>query len=236
MTDGSPRILVIKLRYLGDVLLTTPVFEALRSRFPNAFIGAVVTKGTEDMLTGNPSIDRIFAVERDSRLRVDLQKQFRLIGEIRNAKFDVVLELTHNDRAAVLAFLSGAKKRLGYKPKRKTRFRRTFLLTDLIAIGTKLHVIDRHLELARALGCSVLPTKPSLYWNPQDQRSCEELLQSHGVSGNSAYPEEVHDIIQGLPKHPEHRRNGHSQQVSGYSAFGKITRHIISIYPKIGEA
>jgi len=73
MIDGSPRILVIKLRYLGDVLLTTPVFDALRSRYPEAFIAAVVNKGTEDMLTKNPAIDHIFTLERDSRLFSDLQ-------------------------------------------------------------------------------------------------------------------------------------------------------------------
>ena len=91
MIDGSPRILVIKLRYLGDVLLTTPVFDALRSRFPQAFLAAVVNKGTEDMLTGNPAVNKIFTVERDSNFLSDLQKQLRLIREIRNFKFDMVL-------------------------------------------------------------------------------------------------------------------------------------------------
>ncbi|WP_408998416.1 putative lipopolysaccharide heptosyltransferase III [Syntrophus buswellii] len=187
MTDGSPRILVIKLRYLGDVLLTTPVFDALRSRFPDAFIAAVVNKGTEDMLTENPAIDRIFTVIRDFRPLADLRKQFQLIREIRAAHFDVVLELTHNDRAAVLAFLSGAGKRLGYKPKKRKRFRRSLLLTDLVPVGKKLHVIDRHLELAKAMGCSVLPSKPTLYWTPQDQRSCGEILTSSGVPGKAPY-------------------------------------------------
>ncbi|OPY90338.1 MAG: Lipopolysaccharide core heptosyltransferase RfaQ [Syntrophus sp. PtaU1.Bin208] len=187
MPDGSPRILVIKLRYLGDVLLTTPVFEALRVRYPDAFIAAVVNRGTEDMLSGNPAIDKIFKVERDSRPLKDLQKQLSLIREIRNFKFDVVLELTHNSRAAILAFLSGAKKRLGYKPKKKKGFRRTLLLTDLVTVGKKLHVIDRHLEMAKSLGCSFLPTKPALYWSPQDQNACEDILKSNGVSGDLPY-------------------------------------------------
>ena len=99
MIESSPRILVIKLRYLGDVLLTTPLFDALRSHFPDAFIAAAVNKGTEDMLTDNPAINKIFTVERDSNFLSDLQKQLQLIREIRNFKFDIVLELTNNDRA-----------------------------------------------------------------------------------------------------------------------------------------
>jgi heptosyltransferase III len=186
MTDGSPRILVIKLRYLGDVLLTTPVFDALRSHFPDAFIAAAVNKGTEDMLTCNPAINKIFTVERDSRLFRDLQKQFRLIKEIRSFKFDMALDLTWSDHAAALAWLSGAKKRMSYKTGKK-RFNRSFLFTNLIEIEKNLHIIKKHMEMAKALGCSTHPAQPTLYWSPQDQRNCEKILEDNGVSGNLPY-------------------------------------------------
>ncbi len=187
MIDGSPRILVIKLRYLGDVLLTTPVFDTLRSRYPDAFIAAVVNRGTEDMLTKNPAIDKILTIERDSRLLTDFQKQFQLIKEIRNLHFDIALELTHSDRAAVLAWLSGARRRFAYRPRKEKRLHLKLLLTDLIPVSKNLHVIEKHLEMARALGCSFLPTKPMLYWSPQDQSACEDILKSNGVSGNLPY-------------------------------------------------
>ena len=188
MIAGSPRILVIKLRYLGDVLLTTPVFDALRSRFPDAFIAAAVNKGTEDMLTGHPAIDRIFSLERGSSFLPDLQKQLRLIWEIRAYKFDVVLELTNSDRAAILARMIGAKRRLGYKPvKKKKRFNRSRLFTDLIAVSENMHIIRQELEMTKALGCSPSTAKPSLYWSTQDGKACEEILQRHGVSGNFPY-------------------------------------------------
>jgi len=187
MTEGSPRILVIKLRYLGDVLLTTPVYDALRAHFPEAFIAAVVNRGTEDMLTGHSAINKIFTMERNSNLFSDLQKQFQLIKEIRNLKFDMALDLTKNDRAAVLAWLSGAKKRWGYKPGKEERLSRSLLFTNLIAPGKNLHILERHLEMAKALGCSSLPAKPSLYWSPEDRRACEARLQDNGVSGDLPY-------------------------------------------------
>ena len=175
MTDGSLRILVIKLRYLGDVLLTTPVFDALRSRFPSAFIAALVNKGTEDMLTDNPAINRIFTLERDASFLPDLQKQVRLIREIRNTKFDMVLDLTWNDHAAFLAWLSGAKKRFTYKTTDKTGKKnpshRSLLFTNLIDAEKNLHILKKHLEMAKALGCAPLPSKPSLYWSPEDRKN-----------------------------------------------------------------
>ena len=63
--ENVKNILVIKLRYLGDVVVSTPVFEALRHYYPKASITALVNDGTEAMLAGNPSIDRIFILERD---------------------------------------------------------------------------------------------------------------------------------------------------------------------------
>jgi heptosyltransferase-3 len=184
MTPGSPRILVIKLRYLGDVLLTTPLFEALRAHFPDAFIAAVVNQGTEDMLTGNPAVNRVFTVERHADFLPDLMKQLQLIREIRKLKFDVVLELTNNDRAAVLAYTSGAKRRWCYKKKKGNFIRESLLFTDVIESSGKLHISEQHMEMAKALKCPISGTKLVLYWSQQDQASCEQILNSNGISGD----------------------------------------------------
>jgi heptosyltransferase-3 len=58
------RILVIKLRHVGDVLLTVPVFRALRENFPDAHLAALVNSGTEEVLSGNPLIDEIIVFDR----------------------------------------------------------------------------------------------------------------------------------------------------------------------------
>lgn len=67
MTD--PRtILVISLRFMGDVLLTTPLIRSLREAFPLAAIDALVFAGTEGVLEGNPDLRRVLEAERGKEL------------------------------------------------------------------------------------------------------------------------------------------------------------------------
>jgi heptosyltransferase-3 len=58
------RILVVKLRHHGDVLLSSPVFGVLRNRAPHAQIDALVYADTRDMLEGHPAIDRLHLIDR----------------------------------------------------------------------------------------------------------------------------------------------------------------------------
>jgi len=60
------KILVIKLRHIGDVLLTIPAIRALRDTFPSAGITALVNSGTEDALKGNPLIHEILTLDRSA--------------------------------------------------------------------------------------------------------------------------------------------------------------------------
>src|SRR4030042_5786088 len=104
------KILVIKLRHIGDVLLTVPVFRALRENFPDAYIAALVNSGTEDVLSGNPLIDEIIIFDRNIKKMNPLQKytkELSFLKRIRIKRFDMVVDLTSGDRAALISFASG---------------------------------------------------------------------------------------------------------------------------------
>ena len=91
-------ILVIKLRYIGDVLLATPVLRALRERFPDVHLTMAVNRGTEDVLKWNPDLNEVLVVEREG-----LAGQARFLRAVRRRGFDCVVDLTDGDRSAVLA-------------------------------------------------------------------------------------------------------------------------------------
>lgn len=162
-------ILVIKLRYLGDVLLGTPVLRALRERFPDAHIAAAVNSGTEDILKRNPDLDEVLVVERGG-----LASQLRFLEEIRRRRFDCVIDLTDGDRAAIVARFSGAAVRIGLNEEHRWRG----LLYTVVARpgpGTT-HRIERDLETVRSLGIEPKSGMPVLRTSDQDDREAAGLL------------------------------------------------------------
>src|SRR3954465_9425251 len=120
------RILLIRFRLMGDVLLMTPVARALRARFPAAHIALLTDQPADEMVRGHPALDEIILFKR----RADAQlsawsravRYARLIAEIRRKKFDLVLNLhPHGARGGLVTLLSGARVRVGYdRPGSKT--------------------------------------------------------------------------------------------------------------------
>lgn len=182
MDTADNNILVIKLRYIGDVLLTTPVFDALRSNYPEARIVALVNKGTEAVLSDNPAIDDVLILERDVDRINDLMIQVRLVRRLRSYHFDYALELTNSDRGALLSFFSGADKRIGYKPRDKMkRINRRLLLTDLINGDGRQHIVEHHLAILRPLDCVIKKPQLRLFWKKADEATLKHVFETEKV-------------------------------------------------------
>jgi heptosyltransferase III len=106
------RILFIKLQHIGDALMMTPTFVAVRRAYPNALLWAVVRRGSEGILGGCPEIDRVLvseAPEAEQRSWKTRWHELKLIRELRQQGFDYALDLGNNDRGHWLAWLSGAR-------------------------------------------------------------------------------------------------------------------------------
>ncbi|HXZ25606.1 MAG TPA: glycosyltransferase family 9 protein, partial [Nitrospiria bacterium] len=162
-------IAVIKLRYIGDTLLVTPVFAALRKAFPNSTLAAVVNQGTEAVLWNHPAIDEIIPINRTAsllRYAGDLQR-------IRRKHFDLAIDLTGADRSALIAFWSGAPVRLGYQGGGVVRSR--ILYNRLIAAHEgAMHKVDYHLAAIEAMGVPVSERAPRLFLSPEEMAKTAE--------------------------------------------------------------
>jgi heptosyltransferase-3 len=238
--ENVKNILVIKLRYLGDVVVSTPVFEALRHYYPKASITALVNEGTEAMLTDNPNVDRIFVLKRDKNLFIDLKNQITLIAEIRKFHFDISIELTNSDRGAAYSFLSGAKRRLGYRPRTVKCLDRHLLFNDLVSLSKGKHMVDRYLQIIEHLGHTPLSKSPSLYWKQEDEASCDAILRHNNLSLEDDFVV-LHPILKA--KYRAWRLEGYAKLCDYiYDTFGMPTvmvcgpsRDEVSFVDKIAE-
>ena len=164
-------VLIIKLRYIGDVLLATPTVRAIKAARPDVRVTMMVNRGTEDVLSGNPDIDEIVILDKGS-----LVTQFQLIAGLRRRRFDTVIDLTDGDRAAVLSWVSGAPVRIGFNDEHRWRGR---FYTQVVqsAPGVQ-HRIDRDLEALKPMSIQAGSRNPQLWLTPEDGEQCGSTVGS----------------------------------------------------------
>ena len=112
------KILVIKLRGIGDVVCSTMVIDNLRYDFPNAQIDYLVEKPSSYGLIGLKQLNKVWIFNRKK-----LSKRIMLALSVRREKYDLVFDFFGNPSSAQLTFISGAKYRVGFPLRRLPRLR-----------------------------------------------------------------------------------------------------------------
>jgi ADP-heptose:LPS heptosyltransferase len=119
------RVLLIRLRLIGDVVLSTPVIRALRRVFPDATLTYLVERDAAAVVAGNRDLDRIIVVERTRGLRRVLD-DVKLAWQLRRDRYDVVIDMHGGPRSSWLTLTTGAPQRIGYDmPGRQWMYTRT---------------------------------------------------------------------------------------------------------------
>ncbi|PYM00004.1 MAG: hypothetical protein DME27_00450 [Verrucomicrobia bacterium] len=150
------KILLIQLRRLGDLILTTPAISALREHLPAAQIALAVSGESAPLLPAIQGLRQTFLTKRGVR---DLSAWM----EIRRAGFDCVVDFTRNDRSAWLTFLSGAPQRIvSDRLKIKSKIRLRFYNEFVDCAMKQMHTADYYLALLQPLGISATANDPLL--------------------------------------------------------------------------
>ena len=143
-----PRILVITLRRLGDVLLTTPLIRTIRRGFPQATLDVLVFRGSAPILEGNPDIDNV----RTMPERPSAGETLALVRELWR-RYDLVISTQAGDRPTFFAWVA-ARRRIGVVPPPGATgaWWKRHIHDASIAPAPDSHRVTQLLQLATALG------------------------------------------------------------------------------------
>src|SRR5437879_1332864 len=142
------KILLIQLKRIGDLILTTPAIAAVREKFPDASLTLVISKQCKPLAPAIAGVNKLLVMPRGFA-------GFGALAAITGGKFDYCVDFTRNDRSALLVLLSRARKRIvSFRIKMRSKFRTRFYNEFVQHRMRDMHVIDYHLALLEPLGIS----------------------------------------------------------------------------------
>ena len=146
LTNKPVNILLIQLKRIGDLILTTPAISALRMKFPEANLVLAVSREGAGLVPAITGIDQTLALHRNLG-------DLGTFASIALKKFDYCIDFTRNDRSAFLSFLSRAKKRVvSYRVKRRAPLRGRAYNEFVQHRMRDMHTVDYNLSLLEPLG------------------------------------------------------------------------------------
>ena len=151
------RILLVRLRQIGDVVFTTPAIRALRTRFPDAHLSYVVEPAALSIVEHNPHLDEVIVAPR-LRGAAGLRSDVALINRLREGRYDLAIDFHGGPRASVLTWLSGAPRRIGYEV-----LGRAWMYTERVRRPRELrprHSVQNQFDLLAPLG--IAPPDPAV--------------------------------------------------------------------------
>lgn len=175
-------IAVMLPNWIGDVVMATPAVRALRSRFgDSARLIAVSRPHASEVLAGLTWFDEQLVYDR--RATVARPGTMGLVRELRKKQLDAIVLLTNSLRTGIVGWLSGAKRRIGYK-----RYGRGLLLTDGLSPPresgrlTPVSPVDYYLKLVERLGCDAGDRRVELATTAEDEATADEVWKRHSLS------------------------------------------------------
>lgn len=180
----QPRILIVRLSAIGDVVVTTPVSRALREAFPEAHLAWAVEKRAAGFLEGNPYLDEVCIWDRPKGARASADLP-RFAGGLRDRRFDWAIDCQGNLRSALVSRLSGARRIVGNAGAREH--------ADLLyhvrvpRSTTDLSSRQRCLDLLRPLGVESRDRRMVVSVSEEDRREAGQVLEAAGLDPGAAY-------------------------------------------------
>ncbi len=181
----SPQKILVRCpNWVGDVVMATPALRALRHNFREAKISLLLKPKLKKILENSPWFDQMIDFNPGGNGK-EKEGYFSFVRELRKENFDLAVIFPNSFSSALMVWLAGIKKRLGYR-----RNGRGFLLTDKIDPFKKsgkimpVSMVDYYLSLLSYLGCETANTKTELFLSGENKKTGEDLLKNYGIEEN----------------------------------------------------
>ncbi len=166
-------ILLLRHDRIGDMVLSTPLFKALKEKFSGAKIIVLASERNKEVIGNNPYVDEILIFKG--------LRQF--LKDLKNRRIDLAIDLfcTYTMREAFLAFISGAKYRLGFHE----AGREVFFNVRGVAILPSTHMMNQLCRLAACLGIYIQEFEPQIFLKEEEIHSSIDFYKAKGAAGST---------------------------------------------------
>ena len=168
------RILLTRMKFIGDVVLTTPVIHTLRDAFPNAHIAYLGDAKAVSLLEHNPYLNEIIPFDFSQK---SVTYSLKMFAKLHSNSYDLAIDLFSNPRSALLTYSTGAKVRIGGDSRGRGRLYTNRISDD----GTLKSAIEYHYQSLRPLGIAPKYFETEIYLTQEEKTEAQLLLQSLGA-------------------------------------------------------
>ncbi|MBF0274949.1 MAG: glycosyltransferase family 9 protein [Nitrospinae bacterium] len=174
MTIVPKKILVIKLRLIGDLIISVPAYRTIKENFPDTHLSVIVEKGFEAVLENNPHVDKIIVFDKTKGF-------FHLVSLILNLRkeaYDWVIDFHGGPTSGLLTLFSGGKLTVGYG-KRKFYYQK-----HIHFLRKGLNARQFYLKVLQELGLTINKENTELFVAEETTKNIRKKLFEKGISGS----------------------------------------------------
>lgn len=165
------RFLICRLTALGDVICSLPAAVALKKTFPDSLITWVVDPRYAGIVECCQAVDQVIEFKPSKKI-----SDWRVTSET----YDVALDVQGLLKSALIVGKTNAKRKVGYHWQREGS---RFFSERIVPDPTSIHVVDRYVDIARAIGAEMNFAEFGLKPKPEDCQQVREHLKSKGIAG-----------------------------------------------------
>jgi heptosyltransferase I len=186
---GFKKVLIIRPSSIGDVVMASPMIRVLREAAPRIHLAWLAEPSARDLLAHHPGLDEILVWPKQKWKLLFKQRRFfalkrelgGFVGEMRLRRFDLTIDAQGLLRSRSLAWLSGARTRIGFDSKEPGRL----LMTKIVSRGPRMGRMGSEYQyLMQVLGLFPGEFRPEIWISPDDERGGIALLRN----GNTGDP------------------------------------------------